>query len=354
MGTLLVILGVGVIAFTMVDALWTTLYLRRAGPVASWLASLLWRGAKALDRATGRRRRIISLAGSTILIVVILTWVLLLWGGWLLIFLSSPDAVVNSTTLEPASFWTRVYFTGFTLFTLGIGDFAPGTAPSRVATALGSINGFFLVTLAISYVIPVLSAAVDTRRLGACVWGLGETPHAMITRAWTGRDFDGLPQHLTALPAMIELYAQRHLAYPILRYFRSSERGSAVELSLAILHETVILLRFGVAREARPAEAVLVPVERAIADFADAIRPEIRLLTDGPPPPLPDLEDLREAGVPTADEATFRRAAAERAELRRLLCALVCDARWEWSEVFQRSGPRGTRVDLAPSAGRTA
>lgn len=115
-----------------------------------------------LDPATathGIARRpaspILSSAGPLILAITVMLWLVLLWTT--LVFAASPTAVVSSETGELAGWWERVSFAGFTVFTLGIGDYVP-TAPTwRVLTVIASTSGLVMATAAITYLIPVVT-----------------------------------------------------------------------------------------------------------------------------------------------------------------------------------------------------
>ena len=47
---------------------------------------------------------------------------------------------------------------GFTAFTLGVGDYIPNGQPWEVLTAIAVVSGLGLTTLAIIYLVPVVSA----------------------------------------------------------------------------------------------------------------------------------------------------------------------------------------------------
>ena len=53
---------------------------------------------------------------------------------------------------------------------------------------------------------------------------LGERPDDALITAWDGTTFGFLPHHLITLGPEMDLLSQRHLAYPVLHFFRSGER----------------------------------------------------------------------------------------------------------------------------------
>lgn len=55
-------------------------------------------------------------------------------------------AVRDAANGEPAGLVDRLYFTGYTVFTLGNGDFKPGSGIWQIATGAAAGTGLFLVT----------------------------------------------------------------------------------------------------------------------------------------------------------------------------------------------------------------
>ena len=325
--------GLAAIVFTMIDALRTTLAVRGGGPLTGQVAQGLWRGAQRLHRHTGGHR-LLRVMGSVIFLTVIALWILMLWGGWTLAFLSAENAVVASATQAPADFWSRVYFTGFTLYTLGIGDYVPQGALWQVLTALASLNGLFLVTLALTYLVPVVSAAAQEHQLAGTIADLGATPEEIIGRAWTGDGFEGLGQHLAPLISSIELHNQRHLIYPVLHYFHSAEARTAISVNIAVLDEALTLIAEGAAPGVRPASLTTQPARDAIAGLLSMLQQQYIEPAEAPPAP-PSLDLLEAHGIPTVDAATYRQGIEAHTDRRRLLRAYVEQDGWSWDQVWQ-------------------
>ncbi|WP_416139575.1 ion channel [Halomonas sp. HK25] len=122
------------------------------------------------------RRIFLVVTGPATLVLLGVVWVAGLWLGWLLIFSGLPEAVVDSQSGRPASVSELIYYVGFTLSTLGVGDFLPQGAAARLLTSVAAFNGLVLVTLIITYALPVVSAAVARRQLAFSISMLGDTP----------------------------------------------------------------------------------------------------------------------------------------------------------------------------------
>lgn len=328
------IFGIFTLIFVAVDVIWTTLFLAGGGPLTSRLVNALWR---ALLRRHHRLAGDQLPAASGLLIVLFTTivWIVLIWVSWSLIFSMSEQAVIETTSGRPADGWARAYFAGFTLITLGIGDYRPGGPAWQMATIVAAANGFFLMTLAIAYLLPLIAAVVQKRQIAAYIASLGHTPEDILLRGWNGSDFGRLPDHLVALaPRLLEL-GQSHLAYPVLHCFHSAERETAVALSIAALDEALTLLRHGVDPGVRPDRPAIDPLRSSITKFVTtlgALYPQ----ESSDAPPAPSLDRLRTHGIPVVDDEAYQAEVAELADRRRLLLALVRSEGWTWEPLASR------------------
>ena len=125
MDIVLIGIGAALVLLAFVDAVMTTMTAGTGGgPLTSRLGRGLWRVL--LRVSGGRSSRLLSYAGALILLATVAVWVLLPWGGWTLMVFGS-DAVVDSTTGGPASVPATIYYAGFVVFTLGVGDFVSTT-----------------------------------------------------------------------------------------------------------------------------------------------------------------------------------------------------------------------------------
>lgn len=326
----LLILGFALLAFTMLDAFWSTLTSGGGGPLTRRVARGLWKMALALHRRR-TSHRLLKVMGVVIVLAIVGLWIGLLWGGWMLVFSAEPGAVVDATTKTTATVWQRLYFVGFTVFTLGMGDYVPQGDAWRVLTALASLNGLFLVTLSITYLLPIVSAATEKSQIADLLSTLGRTPEAIVQAGWNGEDFSSLESWLVDLSQKITLHAERHLAYPVLHYFHSTDRTSAIAPALGAFDEALSLLAFGVAPEKRLPEATLGAargaVEILLKRLADSlVEPEAV-------PPRPDLGALRAAGIPVVEDDAFQAQMRAHDERRRLLHGFVCSDGWTWADV---------------------
>lgn len=326
-----VALGTAVLVVTFADALTTTLSVGSGGGfLTRRLTAVLWRALLKVHRRD-RPSGLLSRGGSALLLLVVLVWVLGLWSGWTLVLLAAGEgAVVNSDTRVPAGTAETVYYAGFTVFTLGVGDFVATTPGLRVLTAFASFTGLFLVTLAITYLISVVSAVVGRRSIAVRVFALGDDPASIVVRGWTGEQFgSGFVQQLVALSGELATSAEQHLAYPVLHFYRSHHPGLSAARAVAVLDEALLLLGAGVAGSARPDAGAVETLRRVVRRHLEAVDAVgTRAALDVPP--VPDLGPLARAGIPTVPQAQFAEVVRSSAGHRRELHRLVASDGWSW------------------------
>lgn len=323
MNLLLVIAGFALIAVIFVDLVQTTLTVngsgflsRRLAAVVRWPLKLWYRRSKS--------HHALAVAGPTVLLALFVVWFGLLWAAWTLVFAGGDASVLQSPSKQPADVGGLIYFVGFTIITLGVGDYAPDGALWQFLTVVASASGFFLVTMVITYAVPVVSAVVEKRQLASYIHAIGQSPRMMLERAWSGSDYSGLNSHLLTITQQIHRIEKQHLAYPVLHHFHSRDRGSSLPSAVAVLDETLSVLLVGLPTEQRPPDAVLLPARAAIDGLLDTLS-EAFIRGDEPPPPPPELPDRLQPAQPEVEEAFPK---LERR--RRLLHSWLLDDGWCW------------------------
>ncbi|MFN2556543.1 MAG: hypothetical protein ABR592_06645 [Nitriliruptorales bacterium] len=333
MGPMLAVAGLALLALALGDAITTTLRAgRRGGPVTRLVAGLLWRGLRSLRR-WGSRLPPSNLAGVIVTLSVVAFWIAMMIVGWFLLFSSSPRAVLDAVTGQPAGSLARFYFAGYAVFTLVFGDLRPSGTLWQTCTLLAAGSGLFLTTIAITYLIPLTTSASQKRQLARVISGLGRNPADVVIKGWSGKDFRALEGWLSSLTPMLTRLAEHHLAYPMLHFFHTADRDPALAPSIAVLDEALLLLGVIVDDEIRPSPLILDPPRAAIGALL-ATMPEAYLSTAEEPPPIPDLAFLDEHGIPHRPLDDTRSAFAGAAGRRRQLLSLVHHEGWTWDAVI--------------------
>ena len=315
------------------DLLWTTLGTHGGGPVSGPLTRLGWLAMKWVHKR-GPFHRLLSFGGSLLLFWLLLFWVFIVWLGWTLVFTGAASSVVIEKTGAPVDVWSRIYYVAALMFTPGTSQYVPNGAVWKVISSVAAGSGLIVVTLAITYVLAVLSAVVGKRTLGSYIWDMGATPELIIDRAWTGTNFASVDQYLIQLVGALELFAENHLAYPILQYFHSENRRTAAPLRIAALFDTLLLVSEGADPSVRPPKLALLSACDAIRCLTEVLEAEFVTPADEAPP-HPDLEILRSRRIPAQNEKEFHAAVDRFRDVRRSLLGMIYDAGWTWDDVLK-------------------
>lgn len=324
------LLGIALVVFVVLDVLWTTLRLTGGGWMTAWLTHRLWRLSLRVTRSHAR----LSFAGFVIVQLTVALWIGLVWVGWTLVLQIDPQAVVTSGG-APVGFWERAYFAAARLITLSADGYRPGNPLWQMVTTLAAANGFILVSLVITYLLPIVTAELERRRIAVYITALGRTPQEILLRAWNGKDFGRLADHLVGLTLPLMEVGQGHLAYPVLHVVHSRTRETALAPSIAVLDEAITLLA-GVVPELRPDKVALYPLRQGIAEFLTTLA-EGHLEPESRAPVGPRLDELREAGIATVTDEEFRQTVGSLDDRRRLLLGLVEQEGWCWDDVERRT-----------------
>ncbi len=323
--------GIAILVVVFTDLIYTTLSTNGDGFVSGYLSRWLW---QAMFFLGGRRGRspLMNHAGVTITVFMLTVWILLAWIGNGLLFCADPYSVINVQTHLPATTGEKFYYAGYTLSTLGMGDFYARTTFWKLLTAAISLSGLTMLTIAITYLLQVVSSEIAKRQLALYIASLGGTPHAILLNAWNGRDFKQLETDTAGLASLILSHSQHHLAYPIIHYFHSSRLREASSVNLAALDEALTILMVSVSESAQPS---LISLRKAMTTYLLTIEDDFITSSDESPP-LPDMDALRERGVPlVADAGQTGKYYDQLSERRRLLLANVEFGGWTWNDVLR-------------------
>ena len=327
MHLLLYILGVLFILFGALDALWTTLWVDgNAGPFTrrhnSWMRRLILKLA-------GKNHRALSTTGPTVLVTSVLVWALIPWVGWVLLFSGDPESLIKVHVGSSADLVDRIYFTGYTMFTMGNGDFTPNGKFWEIATSLASLNGLFMLTLAVTYLLAIIEAVVAKRSFASQVWALGHTAEEFVLHCWDGQRFPLIELQIVSLTEQLQLVTEQHHAYPMLHFYHEALQKQSVSHNLAVFSEVLLLLRHGVAREVRPAPSALICAQRGVEEFLVTLRSAF-VSPSEKSTPAPKLAHLEREGIPVVSDGEFSVAVVERDDRRRLLRGFLDSERRDW------------------------
>ncbi|WP_347159192.1 hypothetical protein [Pontibacter chitinilyticus] len=315
--------------WTVVDLVYTTFAPRGSGYISGSVTSGLWYFFKFLDKRLPYKS-ILDAAGISIIMSILLVWTLLLWTGNVLMFASTPMAVVNSTSKLPATTLERVYYAGYLLSTLGNGNFEGGTDWWMIISSIMSFTGLMMITIAISYMVPVLSAITSRRAISIRIASIGHSPQAMLLNNWNGKNFSMLNDQLQELALSIAGQGQLHLAYPVLHYFHHSQKSTAILPNLAALDEALSILLLYVPEDQQPDKQYLEPVRKSITTFLESLTTTFINPSGGDIPPF-NISELKRAHIPLLEPEEEK---IRQLDFRRhILEAMLKNDGWNWEKL---------------------
>ena len=128
-----------------------------------------------------------------------------------------------------AGFFSDLYYSGTTFFTLGLGDIAPTGPAARAMTVIEASLGFGLLALVIGY-FPVLYQAFSRREVNISMLdaraGTPPTAAELLRRHQEGQSLESLDQFLRDWEMWAADLMESHLSYPVLVLLSIAARQS--------------------------------------------------------------------------------------------------------------------------------
>ncbi|CEG22790.1 Ion channel [Planococcus massiliensis] len=320
-------IGIFLLAAGILDFLWTTLWVDGgAGPLTNRLAAITW---KSLKRMSKKVPKLLSFSGPLIITLTINLWVLLIWMGWTFVFAGSGTSISDSTDNHPVSWVERIYYTGYSIITLGNGEYSPKEGGWQIASILASGTGMLLITMSVTYILSVINSVTQQRSFADSVTAMGKSGVEMVKNSWNGKNFRNVDLLLNTFAAQLSSIAEQKKAYPILQYYYSENSGKAIAPVLAQLDDAVTIWQFGIPEENVPNQLLLQQVRSGIVSYLNTFEGDMDNAPDNLPPHL-DLAEVQAAHLPTISKEAFEEEVRAREDHRRKLLRLVQEEDREW------------------------
>ena len=232
------IAGILVLLVVIYDFFFTTLSGSGAGIISSNVSVVAHKTLQFLQRFVGRK--MYSYSGLIVNLSVFFTWVLLVWFGLFLVYSSDAETIVNSQG-RAANTMERLYFTGYVLSTLGMGNFFPTTVTLETVSSVFSFFGFIFFTSSITYFLSVSSAVINKRTLARSIQNFGKTPQKIAAKL-IEIDTSYSYQQLMNFQVMLDKHVVNHQAYPIVHYYSHPEPAVCLGINIVRLDEALSIL----------------------------------------------------------------------------------------------------------------
>jgi hypothetical protein len=328
-------LGTLIFLLIIADIIKTAFSSNGGGKLTSLVAQGVW---NIFFAAVGKKgnSKLLEYAGPVVLMSILLVWVMGLWSGLFIVLSSDADSVINSSTKANTDAWEKFYYAGFTLSTVGVGDYIASNNFWRVITDIAAYSGLIFITTSITYFVPVLSAVGLQSKLSLYISGMGRTPQQVLQKAWNGKDFSSFFDTVSDLCQMLMHHTMNHHSYPVIHYFHNSQVNLAISPAFAILDEVHQLLSNAVKDDVTLDSLKMNMLQTALDEHLEMLRKSY--LKDGSPKePTPSLtENISEKGIPLKKaEEINPRSEQGLTERRKLLTLMLEKDGWNWDTVHK-------------------
>lgn len=238
MDVLLLSIGLLLLILVIYDFFFTTLSGSGAGFISKSVASHSYIGTRLSSKIFGRK--VFDYSGMIVNLGVLFVWILLVWLGLFLVYSYDPSGITNSDS-RPANWVERLYYTGYVLSTLGLGNFKPTTPFFEIMTSIFSFFGFIFFTSSMTYLISVSSAVIRKRTLSRSIFNLGKSP-SEVAEKLSKVTSSYKDQQLLSLQEKIDNHLVSHQAYPVVHFFSHSNPENCFSTNFARLDEALTIL----------------------------------------------------------------------------------------------------------------
>lgn len=241
--------GLGLVCLALVDIYLTVLHPRAD---SSLLSVLIFKGIWRIFQCAActlpvKKDKLFSYSGPTVVVVTIMIWVtLLLLGFALVIWAALGSAIQASEGQTPNDFMAALYYSGYSLTTLGTGDLVPQTNFYRLLTILEAALGFSIFTLTITYILSVYAALIKRNSFALSLHHrTDDTADAaeLLARLTAYNDINNVKQDVANIAGnLIELLESQN-SYPVLLYFRFRQMYYALPRVMYLTMDTAALIK---------------------------------------------------------------------------------------------------------------
>ncbi len=262
---LLSAVGLFLIAIGMWETFVAVLYPRAVmGPIAT-LINRVFHGF--IRTKLFSSSSLVLFSGPLLIVCHAICWATLLLIGFSLLVWPHLGSAIVASGSKPTdtSFSTAVYFAGYSITTLGMGDLIPQTGFTRCVTITAAAVGFSYFTLVLAYIVSVYSTLARRNQFACEIdYRTQRTGHSLqyLTPYLKSGDHSLLNQDLLTLAAGLADLLESHHFYPVLHYFRFKERRYAMSQMLRFCLEVATLLRSLQAADGTATQRVTEPSDR--------------------------------------------------------------------------------------------
>jgi len=230
----------------------------------------IWKSLARIIPSKKARESAFGIFGPISLLILVAVWAVgLVWSFALMQYGSGSAVNVSGTN---ADFWTDIYLSGTTFFTLGLGDVVPRSSMARALVVVEAGLGFGFLAGVIGY-LPFIYGSFSKREVSITLLDsrAGTPPSAgeLLRRHSYPYGADALRELLKEWELWSAELMESHLSYPVLAYFRSQHDNQSWIASLTAILDTCALIMVGVEGACeRQAELTFAISRHAVVDLS--------------------------------------------------------------------------------------
>ena len=230
----------------------------------------LWKSIARLIPVKKARESAFGIFGPISLLILVAIWAVGLVYAFALMQYGSGSAV--NVTGANTGFWTDIYLSGTTFFTLGLGDVVPRSGTARALVVAEAGLGFGFLAGVIGY-LPFIYGSFSKREVSITLLDsrAGTPPSAgeLLRRHSYAHGPDALRELLKEWELWSAELMESHLSYPVLAYFRSQHDNQSWVASLTAILDTCALIMVGIDGACeRQAELTFAIARHAVVDLS--------------------------------------------------------------------------------------
>jgi hypothetical protein len=280
--------GVACLFIVLLDAFQTIILPRRATGrirltrmfyIATWKP---WAFFARRLRNPRKRETVFSFYGPLSLILLLVVWAGAMVVGFGLIYFALGSPFID--TAHQSGFYSDLYVSGTTIFTLGIGDVTPQNPWARALVILEAGTGLGFLAVVMGY-FPVLYSAFSRREVSISLLDARAGSPPTAAELLRRHSYPGGEMALSVLLTEWERWSaellESHISYPQLCYFRSQHSNQSWLAALTAILDMSALMVAGIqGYEARQAQLTFAMARHAMVDLSQILSQ--RPLTDVP------------------------------------------------------------------------
>jgi hypothetical protein len=320
-------LGVALLIAIYTEIGITALSSNGSGKLTDYLSRGIW---KILFLLAGKDGRKGILNYSIILVIggILVFWICTMWLGNYLVIRSDLNSVVDAQTLQAASEIDKLYFTGYTLSTLGNGEFKSNGPFWQLYSNILSLSGLIIITLSITYLLPILNSDIFKKKTSIMISSLGNSPEQIILNGWNGQDYKLLDTSFEKLADSIIEMSRSLQAYPVIHYSHTTDIKENLEVNIVLLDEAVTILHEYVENKEQGHLTPLMKLRKAINVFLEILDRDFIDYKDKEPNPR-SFSILQKYNIPLKRDHF-----PDLSSRRKLLLGVLKDSGFKWEDIY--------------------